>query len=132
MVARRPSRRDQEQLIDQRHGAFADEVKAEWFAKQLTGDALAEELSRIKENWHVLWQDLDSVLRPADRIREILSAAGAPTEVGALGLTPSHLETAFKVAHQIRNRFTVLDFAYDLGVSDEITAPVLQSSGCLG
>lgn len=131
IIASRPSRQDQELMIGKFHGPFSEEVKSEWFSKQLDDGTLADELLLIKNNWHALWHDLDSVLCRPERIRNILAASGAPTTVSALGLTQRNLETAFAAAPQIRNRFTVLDFAYDLGLFDTIAPLVLKSSGCL-
>jgi hypothetical protein len=62
----------------------------------------------------------------------VLHAAGAPVGVRALGLTPGHLKEAIVAASEIRSRFTVLDFAVDLGVFDIIQESVLEASGCLG
>lgn len=132
IIALRPSRDDQERVIDSVHGPFADEVKQEWFAKQLDDDDLRASLRRAKERWHTIWHELDGVLRPARRVRDILRAAGAPTRVTDLGLTPGHLRAAFSAAPRIRNRYTVLDFAHELGLFDTLAPEVLEASGCLG
>jgi len=132
VIAARPSRPEQERAIEATHGPFAEEVKREWFAKQLDDHALRASLHRIKEGWPTLWQELDGVLRPAHRIREILEAAGAPTRVSQLGLGPKHLEIAYAAAPRIRNRYTVLDFAHELGLFDALAPEVLEESGCLG
>ena len=114
------------------HGAFADEVETEYRSKRLDDGALRTELADVMDNWGTLWQQLSISLRPARETREILAAAGAPTDVGGLGLAPSHLDEALRGARYIRGRFTVLDFAADLGVFDKLRPLVLERSGCLG
>jgi glycerol-1-phosphate dehydrogenase [NAD(P)+] len=132
IVAKRSSVEEETRRIEAHHGEFAEEVKAEWFAKRQDDEVLRATLERVEKGWHELWQDLGQVLRPAKRVRDILAAAGAPTTVQELGLTPSHLRSAFATAHHIRSRYTVLDFAHELGVFDQLAEKVLKSSGCLG
>ena len=109
------------------HGPFADEVIAEHNAKYLAPDDLTKELSAIQENWSSIWRNLDEVLRSPSRIKRILKAAGAPTTASELGLEMIHLERAFAHARFIRRRFTVLDFADDLGVFEAL-APIILTS----
>jgi hypothetical protein len=42
------------------------------------------------------------------------------------------LANAFDLARDIRGRFTVLDFASDLGLLENLKDDVLVASGCLG
>jgi DNA-binding transcriptional ArsR family regulator len=72
------------------------------------------------------------VLRPAARIRAILAAAGAPTDVRALGLSADHLRRSYLCAREIRGRFTVLDFAAELAALEPLRDAVLARSGALG
>jgi len=51
--------------------------------------------------------------------------------MGELGLESGHLRRAFLAAREIRNRYTVLDLAADLGVLGSRAESVLQASGCL-
>jgi hypothetical protein len=52
----------------------------------------------LKDRWSDLFLELADVLRPAAQIREILQRGGAPTEIGALDLTPYHLKEALLYA----------------------------------
>jgi len=113
-----------------RHGERADEVVPEALSKRLSDDALREELADCVANWDDIWSNLRQVLRPAARVRRILSAAGAPTTMSDIGLTPGHLERSFLAAREIRGRFTVLDWADDLGVLGAVRDEVLRASGC--
>ncbi|NMB74101.1 MAG: sn-glycerol-1-phosphate dehydrogenase [Myxococcales bacterium] len=128
-LAARPDRGGLERRCRAAHPEQPDEVWAEWQKKLLSSDALRAELSRVREGWKDLWQELGEVLRPAQRIREILLAAGAPVTVRSLGLTPEHARRSLRSAHQIRGRFTVLDLADELGVLDELADRVLERAG---
>lgn len=116
----RPNRYEIERQLRHRHGLLGDEIVTEFFAKHLEGSDLRRELEDLKEHWDDIWQSLDDILRPADTIREILKAAGAPITVQQIGLTPEHLKTAFLVAREIRGRFTILDLAADLGLLEKL------------
>ncbi len=125
------NRKEIEQQIHSRHGDWAEEVIPEYFAKHLSDTDLAREIEWIRGHWNDLWSKLSDILRPAARIRQILSQGGAPVTVSELGLTPEHLKHSFLAAREIRGRFTVLDFAADLGLLETLRDDVLRSSGSL-
>jgi glycerol-1-phosphate dehydrogenase [NAD(P)+] len=131
LAAAGPSRGEIERAIGERHGERADGVRAEYFSKHVEGDELRRELERVRDGWEDLWAHLGEVLRPGGRVRGILEAAGAPTTVSELGLTPDHLRRSFVAAREIRGRFTVLDLAAELGLLEKLREEVLDSSGCL-
>jgi glycerol-1-phosphate dehydrogenase [NAD(P)+] len=131
LVAGRPSREVEEARLRERHGTRAGEVIAEFSDKRLSDAEYRQELSLLRDDWSSIWKSLDDSLRPATRIRDLLTRAGAPVTVGQLGLTPDHLRNSYLAAREIRGRFTVLDLAADLGVLDSARDEVLRRSGCL-
>jgi glycerol-1-phosphate dehydrogenase [NAD(P)+] len=131
LVRDHPSAEEMERRIRDRHGKRADEVSAEYLKKHLGPDAHRRELERITNDWDRIWAGLDEILRPAERVREILRAGGGPTTVQGVGLTPDHLRKAFLAAREIRGRYTVLDFAAGLGLFDQ-AEEILKETGCLG
>lgn len=132
LVANRPDEASCRRAVRRDHGPLADEVEPEFLAKRLSDQALRVELETIRDDWARLWGWLGDVLRPADGIRSILTAARAPTTMGALGLSADHLRRSLIRAREIRGRFTVLDFAADLGLLEPLADEVLARSGCLG
>jgi len=132
IVAARAGREEIARGIAERHGGRAAEVRAEYWRKHLGDEALREELTAVRDGWDDMWSGLDDALRPASRIREILSSAGAPVTVREIGLSPDHLRRAFVGAREIRGRFTVLDLAADMGMLEEVAEEVLAASGCMG
>jgi glycerol-1-phosphate dehydrogenase [NAD(P)+] len=131
LVAGHPPQEKIEDSIRARHGRRAEEVWREYSKKHPSAEQLRRELAVIRDGWGDLWADIGGSLRPAARIRKILSSAGAPVTMGGLGLEPGHLRRAFLAAREIRNRYTVLDLAADLGVLESRAGEVLQASGCL-
>ena len=121
-----------ENAIRSRHGLRAEEVLREFSKKHPTAEQLRRELTAIRDGWEELWANVGQTLRPPARIRKILSGAGAAVTMGELGLESGHLRRAFSAAREIRNRYTVLDLAADLGVLESRAADLLQDSGCLG
>jgi glycerol-1-phosphate dehydrogenase [NAD(P)+] len=132
LVSARPAEADLKRQIASLHGPLAELVEPEVFDKRLPNEQLHKQLEGIRAGWSELWAHLSPVLRPAARIREILRAARAPTTVAELGLSPDHLRRSLQVARDIRSRYTVLDFAAELGLLGQSADQVLARSGCLG
>ena len=114
------------------HGPLADEVLLEAQKKYMPLEAKQREWEWIRRHWRALWEELDAILMPSASLREILQAAGAPLTVRELGIGADELRTAFLHAKDIRGRYTVLDFAHDLGVLGPLCDAVLEESGALG
>jgi glycerol-1-phosphate dehydrogenase [NAD(P)+] len=131
LVATRPSLEEELAVIREMHKNFAPEVAAEYRRKRPSDEALQERLVFLKDNWALLFQELKDVLRPSGRIRDILKAAGAPTSVQEINLDAAHLQRALRYARHIRDRYTVLDLAFDIGILGRDGDAVLQKSGCI-
>lgn len=131
-VAHRPSLEAENETIHSIHGKFAEDICAEYTRKRPSDADMRDRLLFLKENLTAVFSNLNDVLRPSRRIREILIAARAPVTVQELNLTPSHLQNAFRYARHIRDRYTVLDLAFDLGILDTDADIILEKSGCLG
>jgi glycerol-1-phosphate dehydrogenase [NAD(P)+] len=121
-----------ENAIRSRHGFRAEEILREFSKKHPTAGQLEKELTGIRDGWEEFWADVGQTLRPPARIRKILSGGGAAVTMGELGLESRHLRRAFSAAREIRNRYTILDLAADLGVLESRADDLLQASGCLG
>ena len=74
--------------------------------------------TELRERWGEIWAAL-ALLRPDPAsLREALKAAGAPTTPADLGLSVEVVERALLAAREIRNRYTVLDLAAEVGLLD--------------
>lgn len=119
------------QTLRRVHGPLGDEVVAEARQKYLSLAKKELEWRLIVEQWPAIWEALVPILVPAAHIRKLLLAAGAPTTIRELGISGTELRTAFLHARDIRGRYTVLDFAHDLGVLEALCDDVCAASGVL-
>jgi glycerol-1-phosphate dehydrogenase [NAD(P)+] len=129
--AQYPDWSTQERLMRRVHGPLAEAIIPEARKKYLPRDQKEQEWRFIRTHWQDIWQALDAILLPAQAIREVLQAAGAPTTMRALGISAAELRTAFLHAKDMRGRYTVLDFAHDLGLLSTCCDEVLAQSGVL-
>jgi glycerol-1-phosphate dehydrogenase [NAD(P)+] len=93
---------------------------AETMAKHADPDTLARRLARLADRWPELRERLRAQLLPAERMRELLAAAGCPTRPSQLGLTAPAFRATYQRARMIRRRYTVLDLAAETGTFDEL------------
>jgi glycerol-1-phosphate dehydrogenase [NAD(P)+] len=102
---------------------------AETMAKWVDADALRRRLTLLADRWPALRDRLRAQLLPAERLRELLAAAGCPTRPSALGLTPSAFRDTYERARMIRRRYTVLDLAAETGLLGELVDELFAPGG---
>ena len=99
----------------------------ETLAKYIDADQLAQRLALLRERWPALRVRLKEQLIPAERLRDMLRAAGCPTGPAEIGLRRSAFKETYHRAQMIRRRYTVLDLATETGILgecvDELFAP---------
>ena len=111
------------------HKASYASVREQAKAGYFSGEALRGELTKIKREWDNIWRDLSGVPRPFEEIKRVLEKAGAPIKVADLGLDHTALRAALLNAKDIRARYTVLDFAHELGLLIPLADRVIEESG---
>jgi glycerol-1-phosphate dehydrogenase [NAD(P)+] len=102
---------------------------AETMAKWVDADALGRRLTLLADRWPALRDRLGAQLLPAERLRELLAAAGCPTRPSELGLTPSAFRDTYERARMIRRRYTVLDLAAETGLLGELVDELFAPGG---
>jgi glycerol-1-phosphate dehydrogenase [NAD(P)+] len=98
---------------------LAEKARMEMSAKAIEPPALRDRLTRLRKGWPELRERLRRLLLPSAQLAQMLSAAGAPTRAGEIGISQDRLRLSFRQAHLIRRRFTVLDLAMQAGVLEE-------------
>jgi glycerol-1-phosphate dehydrogenase [NAD(P)+] len=73
---------------------------------------------KLHDNWEPLRERVLEVLQEPSEIKEILLRGGCPTTPPEIGLTPERTLSTIPLAQMIRNRYTTLDLAWDLGIFD--------------
>jgi glycerol-1-phosphate dehydrogenase [NAD(P)+] len=99
---------------------LAEAAVAETMAKWVDADTLGRRLTLLADRWPGLRDRLRAQLVPAERLRELLAAAGCPTRPSELGLTASAFRATYARARMIRRRYTVLDLAAETGLLDQL------------
>jgi glycerol-1-phosphate dehydrogenase [NAD(P)+] len=122
-----PSREEAEAAVRAAHPTPGLEEAAvtETLAKYVDADALGRRLALLADRWPALRDRLRGQLLPAERLRELLAAAGCPTRPSQLGLPASAFRSSYQRARMIRRRYTVLDLATETGLLDELVDELL-------
>lgn len=98
---------------------FGDELgRSCWseFAQKRLDRQRADRINDIlASDWDRIRDEIARITRPAAALERILHRAGAPTTAAALGWPSQFYAHAVSHAHLIRNRYTFLDFAANVG-----------------
>ncbi len=70
----------------------------------------------IKDRWPAIWATVAPALKSSAEIRELLRRVGAPTTLDELHLAFDDGLNALRWSRHIRARYTVFDFASDIGL----------------
>jgi glycerol-1-phosphate dehydrogenase [NAD(P)+] len=124
-----PSREEVRRSVQQGHSIpmLAENAVEESLAKYIPPDQLRQRLMRIQERWPIIREHLERQLMTAEHIRDLLRAAGCPTEPAEIGVSVAQLRESYTLARTIRSRYTVLDLVNECGILDacvdELFAP---------
>lgn len=84
--------------------------------KHLTKEQLNLKLIKLKKNWPQLKLKVKERLPEYSEMHKLLKAAGCPVKPDDINLKRQDAVSAYAKAQCMRNRYTVLDLAYELGV----------------
>ncbi len=108
------------------HGNLWPAVRSEAEKQEMAPRRMERRVSKITHNWERIWGAIDPVRKSSDEIYKNLVRAGAPCTPGELGISPGLIRKAFLYSADIRNRYTILHLARDLGLlhdsADEVFA----------
>ncbi|NMB24147.1 MAG: sn-glycerol-1-phosphate dehydrogenase [Firmicutes bacterium] len=108
-----------ERWIREHFGARATEILVEAPGKRVQWEARKDHIMLIRSHWDEIQRAL--VWLPSGKaVIAMLEEAGAPAEPLAIGLPPSWVEDALLYARMLRDRYTILDVAAELGVKPHI------------
>jgi glycerol-1-phosphate dehydrogenase [NAD(P)+] len=80
--------------------------------------AARDELATLPERWPAFDAELDGLLAPPERLVAALRGARAPLRLTELGVSPATARWAVGNGHLMRDRFTVADLAFFMGIWD--------------
>ncbi|MBO5668321.1 MAG: sn-glycerol-1-phosphate dehydrogenase [Lentisphaeria bacterium] len=103
-------------------GCYGDAPKTTALNKFLSGEKLSRRRKLIGDIWEKLQSGIRERLIPYPELRKILQDAGCPVTPAEIGLDVEQFRHGIKTAQLIRNRYTILDLLYELGLLDEAIA----------
>jgi glycerol-1-phosphate dehydrogenase [NAD(P)+] len=121
-----------EEAIGSAFRELAPAVLPEACRKYVDHAGLTDRRRRIVSRWDRIRSTLRQVVVPARLSAARLEAAGAVTRIADLGVSREELGFAYRYARWIRDRYTVLDLAADLGVLETWEEEVLAGAGVVG
>ncbi len=124
-----PSPADLEATVLDAHPLLGAVAVKQTSAKYITADQLRERLKRLANAWPTLRDRLGQQLLPPDELRDMLAAAGCPTEPGHIGLDVDAFRATYRRSQMIRSRYTVLDLAIETGLLDECVDELFAPGG---
>ncbi len=129
-----PSRAEVEQAVRQGHDIpeLAENAVEETLAKYIDSDQLRQRLMLLRDRWPDLRQRLEEQLLPAAQLRDMLQAAGCPTDPADIGVDVARLRASYDLARTIRSRYTVLDLVNETGILDECIDELFAPGGFWG
>lgn len=95
--------------------------------KHLTREALRSRLSHVVDRWETLRRDIAARLVPYQTLVSWLADAGCPVSAGDIGLSREALIDTFKPAGMMRDRYTAIDLAWELGLFDSVIEALAES-----
>jgi glycerol-1-phosphate dehydrogenase [NAD(P)+] len=88
-------------------------------AKYLNQEQMRQRYARLRSVWPELSRRLAKQVAPPGSVRVQLSTAGALIDPRLLGLDRKSLYESFFQAATIRDRYTILDLAFELGILED-------------
>jgi glycerol-1-phosphate dehydrogenase [NAD(P)+] len=102
--------------VEQQFGALAPAVWPQWEAKLAARTEL--DLGRLREQESLIKGEIERTLAVGRNVRGVLTAAGAPIRAEQIGVSSAELGAAIRHGRKIRDRYTALDVAAELGILD--------------
>jgi len=117
---------DAEPSLAARHGALWKVVREEARAKHRRAADRAKRFARHQERWGEIWAVLRPLCPDPASLCEAMRRAGAPTTATELGLSVEDVHRSLLLAREIRNRYTILDLAAEVGLLDDWAKEIVR------
>lgn len=100
-------------------------IELESESKKNLPDARICRIDRIQQNEDKVRDLLDRAYSP-DKLRSILRYMGSPSDPKDIGVSPELLKNTFLYCKETRNRYTILQLAWDLGLLDALSEEIIS------
>ncbi len=98
-----------------RYGRFAESCLAAAGKKPLDQAGTRALQARLDRDWPAMRERLLAAMLPLAELERVMDAAGLPKTAAELGVDPSFYRRAVGRAHEIRDRYSILDLAAQSG-----------------
>jgi glycerol-1-phosphate dehydrogenase [NAD(P)+] len=105
---------------------FADVVEEKHALKRQRQEQAAHLLRQTPGRWEELRSALSVLYRPPQLIKEVLRRAGAAHRLADIGVSREHFIAAVLHAHEVRERYTVLELARSAGILPEAAGDLVD------
>jgi glycerol-1-phosphate dehydrogenase [NAD(P)+] len=96
--------------------------------EKFVDDKKAEIINQaFRDSWKEIRSQVQAKLLPYKELKEMLAKAGCPVRPEAIGLTRDYTIATARRAQMIRNRYGVIDIAWDMGAFEGILAKMEKS-----
>ena len=102
-------------------------VLEESCAKHPTREQLRERLQRLVSKWDEMRDKVKAQIYPYAEFKRMLAAADCPVRPEQINLERERFRETFLLGQMIRNRYTILDLAYEMGWLEDCIEEILAS-----
>ncbi len=125
-VAALPAWDDYEATLRERFGKLFDAVVKHARPGYPSAEELRRRLTQLVDEWDLVMEEVRATLRTEASLEEELRAAHCPVRFAELGVDKDRARRAIVHAKDIRNRYTILHLAWELGVLEEWADEALE------
>ncbi len=117
--------------VDQTGNGAVDMIVATSLSKYLTKERLRDRLKLIRSRWNDMRLKVRNQLLPFSELKGMLANANCPIAPDQINLSSEQVKETFFLAQMIRERYTVLDLAYELGWLEDCVEETFSSGAYL-
>lgn len=101
-------------------------IKLEEQCRKNDIEARNKRLMKMKEIWSTIQQTIQEDLPAVEEMERLLSELDAPINPEQIGLSLELVEDGIQIAKEVRDRFTLLQILWDLGLSKKYAEKVVE------
>lgn len=83
-------------------------------------------LSVMEEKWPEIQKLIEKEIPSGSKMKEMMASLGEPVNPAQIGISPELVRDAVILAKEVRNRFTILQVLWDLGLLDEYARKITE------
>ena len=117
---------DYRSLLQERFGPLFDAVVKHAEKAYPTADELRRRLTTLRDGWERLDSEVGRTLRTGQSLEDELVSADCPVRFADLGVDPDRARRSIVDSKDIRNRYTILHLAWELGLLEQWADEILE------